>query len=73
MLTGKHLIAGNWVASTDTFTSSPATGSSHTFSKGTPALVDQAVKAAEWGVVTKAWCCIKGARWRNGWPRGWLV
>lgn len=45
--TGKHLIAGNWVASTDTFTSSPATGSSHTFSKGTPVLVDQAVKAAE--------------------------
>lgn len=45
--TGKHLIAGNWVESTDTFTSSPATGSAHTFSKGTPALVDQAVKAAE--------------------------
>ncbi|THV22187.1 aldehyde dehydrogenase (NADP(+)) [Peteryoungia ipomoeae] len=45
--TGKHLIAGTWIASTDTFASSPATGPSHTFSKGTPALVDQAVKAAE--------------------------
>ncbi|KPF42860.1 aldehyde dehydrogenase (NADP(+)) [Rhizobium sp. AAP43] len=45
--TGKHLIAGNWIATTETFASSPATGPSHTFSKGTPALVDQAVKAAE--------------------------
>ncbi|SIQ78227.1 NADP-dependent aldehyde dehydrogenase [Rhizobium sp. RU33A] len=53
--TGKHLIAGNWVASTDTFTSSPATGSSHTFSKGTPALVDQAVKAAEEAFETYAY------------------
>ncbi len=53
--TGKHLIAGNWIASTDTFTSSPATGSSHTFSKGTPALVDQAVKAAEEAFETYAY------------------
>ena len=53
--TGKHLIAGNWVASTDTFTSSPATGSSHTFSKGTPALVDQAAKAAEEAFETYAY------------------
>ncbi|MBU2326984.1 MAG: aldehyde dehydrogenase family protein, partial [Alphaproteobacteria bacterium] len=53
--TGKHLIAGNWVASTDTFASSPATGSSHTFSKGTPALVDQAVKAAEEAFETYAY------------------
>jgi 2,5-dioxopentanoate dehydrogenase len=53
--TGKHLIAGNWIASTDTFTSSPATGSAHTFSKGTPALVDQAVKAAEEAFETYAY------------------
>jgi NADP-dependent aldehyde dehydrogenase len=53
--TGKHLIAGNWIASTDTFTSSPATGSSHTFSKGTPALVDQAAKAAEEAFETYAY------------------
>lgn len=53
--TGKHLIAGAWVASTDTFASSPATGPSHTFSKGTPALVDQAVKAAEEAFETYAY------------------
>ncbi|MFY8099255.1 MAG: aldehyde dehydrogenase (NADP(+)), partial [Allorhizobium sp.] len=53
--TGKHLIAGTWVASTDTFASSPATGPSHTFSKGTPALVDQAVKAAEEAFETYAY------------------
>lgn len=53
--TGKHLIAGNWVASTDTFASSPATGPSHTFSKGTPALVDQAAKAAEEAFETYAY------------------
>ncbi|MDQ0422164.1 NADP-dependent aldehyde dehydrogenase [Peteryoungia aggregata LMG 23059] len=53
--TGKHLIAGTWIASTDTFASSPATGSSHTFSKGTPALVDQAVKAAEEAFETYAY------------------
>jgi NADP-dependent aldehyde dehydrogenase len=53
--TGKHLIAGNWIASTDTFASSPATGPSHTFSKGTPALVDQAAKAAEEAFETYAY------------------
>jgi 2,5-dioxopentanoate dehydrogenase len=44
---GKHLIAGEWVASDTTFESSPAHGPSHTFSAGTPAQVDQAAKAAE--------------------------
>lgn len=53
--TGKHLIAGNWIANSDTFSSSPATGPSHTFSKGTPALVDQAVKAAEEAFETYAY------------------
>ena len=47
MLTGKHLIAGQWVAGTATFQSSPATGAALTFSVGTPAHVDAAVQAAE--------------------------
>ncbi|NKN38272.1 aldehyde dehydrogenase (NADP(+)) [Agrobacterium sp. a22-2] len=46
-LTGKHLIAGEWVEGNGTFTSRPATGDAHTFSIGTPDLVDRAVKAAE--------------------------
>lgn len=44
---GKHLIAGEWVAGDGTFKSTPATGPSHDFAHGTPALVDQAAKAAE--------------------------
>jgi NADP-dependent aldehyde dehydrogenase len=47
MLTGKHLIAGEWVAGGTTFTSSPAHGPSHEFSVGTPAHVDAACEAAE--------------------------
>lgn len=47
MLTGKHLIAGNWVAGDATFTSEPAHGAAHDFSVGTPAHVDAAVQAAE--------------------------
>ena len=47
MLTGKHLIAGQWVAGDATFTSSPATGEARAFSIGTPAHVDTAVRAAE--------------------------
>ncbi len=46
-LTGKHLIAGEWVASDQTFQSEPAHGPANTFPVGTPALVDQAAKAAE--------------------------
>ncbi|WP_417519578.1 MULTISPECIES: aldehyde dehydrogenase (NADP(+)) [Pseudomonadota] len=46
-LTGKHLIAGNWVAGDVTFQSEPAHGPANTFPVGTPALVDQAAKAAE--------------------------
>ncbi|BCH58236.1 dehydrogenase [Agrobacterium vitis] len=46
-LTGKHLIAGEWVEGTGTFTSSPASGESHTFFLGSAALVDRAMKAAE--------------------------
>ena len=47
MITGKHLIAGNWVGGGNLFKSSPATGPSHEFSVGTPKLVDKAAKAAE--------------------------
>ena len=44
---GKHLIAGDWVASEQTFMSEPANGEAHAFSIGTPSLVDQACRAAE--------------------------
>lgn len=46
-LTGKHLIAGDWVAGSATFQSEPAHGPANTFPVGTPELVDQAAKAAE--------------------------
>jgi NADP-dependent aldehyde dehydrogenase len=44
---GKHLISGEWIGTDAVFTSEPATGEAHDFSIGTPALVDQAVQAAE--------------------------
>ena len=47
MLTGKHLIAGEWVGNAQTFASSPAHGPAHDFSVGTPAHVAQACAAAE--------------------------
>lgn len=47
MLTGNHLIAGQWIAAEATFQSSPATGAAQTFSVGTPTHVDQAVRGAE--------------------------
>lgn len=47
MLTGKHLIAGDWVAGETTFRSSPATGAGQDYAVGTPAHVDRAVQAAE--------------------------
>ncbi|MCC0027426.1 MAG: aldehyde dehydrogenase (NADP(+)) [Brucellaceae bacterium] len=47
MLTGKHLVAGDWVATETTFTSEPAHGPAHDFAVGTPDLVDRAAKAAE--------------------------
>lgn len=47
MLTGKHLIAGDWLASAQTFQSSPAYGPTRTFSAGTPSHVDAACEAAE--------------------------
>lgn len=47
MIIGKHLVAGNWIGSDASFTSSPAHGPSHAFAVGTPDLVDQACQAAE--------------------------
>ena len=44
---GKHLIAGEWVASDRTFASDPAHGPAHEYSVGTPDLVAQACEAAE--------------------------
>tara|TARA_R110002049_G_scaffold188402_1_gene356778 strand:- start:5313 stop:6830 length:1518 start_codon:yes stop_codon:yes gene_type:complete len=44
---GKHLIAGDWIASDDTFASTPAHGPAHDFSVGTPELVARACEAAE--------------------------
>ena len=47
MLTGKHLIAGQWVAGDATFLSTPATGEALRFAIGSPAHVDAAVRGAE--------------------------
>ena len=44
---GRHLIAGIWTASDETFLSDPAHGPAHRFSMGTPAQVDAACKAAQ--------------------------
>lgn len=44
---GKHLIAGEWIASGETFESAPANGPAHRFGVGTVELVDRAVRAAE--------------------------
>ncbi|GAB4353494.1 MAG: aldehyde dehydrogenase (NADP(+)) [Kiloniellaceae bacterium] len=46
-LTGKHLVAGDWVAGRETFNSGPAMGPQRAFAVGTPAEVDAAAKAAE--------------------------
>ncbi|NIZ13817.1 aldehyde dehydrogenase (NADP(+)) [Phaeobacter sp. HF9A] len=52
---GKHLIAGNWVESPETFASQPVTGEPMTVCAGGPAEVDQAVKAAEAAFLTYGW------------------
>ena len=46
-LTGKHLIAGEWVEGAGAFASEPAEGPSHDFAAGSPELVDRACRAAE--------------------------
>ncbi|MDJ0613465.1 MAG: aldehyde dehydrogenase (NADP(+)) [Rhizobiaceae bacterium] len=55
MLTGKHLIAGAWVASETKFDSDPAHGPSHSFSAGNAADVDAAVNAAEEAFASFGW------------------
>lgn len=47
MLSGKHLIAGEWVAGDGTFANAPAHGQAHMFSVGTPAHIETAAQAAE--------------------------
>lgn len=44
---GKHLLAGQWVGSDETFENAPVQGTTHRFSEGTVALVDRACVAAE--------------------------
>ncbi|MFG5379597.1 aldehyde dehydrogenase (NADP(+)) [Yoonia sp. R2-816] len=44
---GKHLIAGDWVATEQTFTSEPAHGDAHAFCVGTTSLVDRACEVGE--------------------------
>lgn len=44
---GKHLIAGDWVASDQSFTSEPASGDAFSYSVGTVDLVNKACLAAE--------------------------
>lgn len=44
---GKHLIAGEWVAGSETFKSAPAHGDAHDFSVGTVENVNAACEAAE--------------------------
>ena len=56
---GKHLIAGEWVGSADTFASQPVDGASHDTANGGAAEVDRAVQAAEeafwtYGYTTRA-------------------
>lgn len=47
MADGTHWIAGEAVSGGETFANAPVTGAAGHFPKGTPALVDQAVQAAE--------------------------
>ncbi|MCJ8323967.1 MAG: aldehyde dehydrogenase family protein, partial [Hyphomicrobiales bacterium] len=49
---GKHLIAGQWVASEAQFISTPASGAADSYSAGTPDLVNDAVEAAEEAFLT---------------------
>ena len=44
---GKHLVAGEWIATENTFLSEPAHGEAHAFSVGTVELVNKAAEAAE--------------------------
>lgn len=52
---GKHLVAGDWIASDDTFTSQPVTGNPLSIFSGGAAEVDRAVNAAEEAFLTFGW------------------
>ncbi|MCR9110981.1 aldehyde dehydrogenase (NADP(+)) [Marivita sp. XM-24bin2] len=52
---GKHLIAGEWVASDTTFSSQPVSGEAMNVSAGGSAEVDRAVQAAEEAFLTYGW------------------
>jgi NADP-dependent aldehyde dehydrogenase len=54
MLTGKHLIAGDWIGGDATFENMPVSGAPDTFSVGTVDLVDRACDAAEAAFATYA-------------------
>lgn len=47
MLTGKHLIAGQWVGDAETFENMPVSGAADAFAVGRPEHVDRAVQSAE--------------------------
>ena len=47
MLTGKHLVAGEWIGGEETFMNEPVTGAADSFASGTVDLVDKAAEAAE--------------------------
>lgn len=47
VIRGKHLIAGEWIATDNKFRSEPAHGEAREYSVGTPELVDRAALAAE--------------------------
>ena len=47
MLTGKHLIAGNWMLGPSVFENTLVEGTADQFSVGAPELVDIAAQAAE--------------------------
>ncbi|SMX42959.1 aldehyde dehydrogenase (NADP(+)) [Actibacterium lipolyticum] len=56
---GKHLIAGEWVGSAESFASQPVDGAAHQTANGGPAEVDKACRAAEeafwtYGYTTRA-------------------
>ncbi len=55
MLTGKHLIAGEWIGADTVFASQPTEGPAHDFAAGTASHVDAAVDAAEEAFATYGW------------------
>lgn len=55
MISGKHLVGGEWLASEKTFRSEPAHGEPCEFSAGNSALVERAVKLAEEAFPSYGW------------------